>query len=99
MREPQNDPGRSARRFFVAGAALEVAAGVLGLAGLTVCTVAVAALTRHRVARMETPPSELARRHWARARAATSAGMVAWRGVPFGPRTDALLRPRDTARG
>jgi hypothetical protein len=78
--------GQSARRLLVAAAVLEATAGVLGLAGLALCTIAVTTLTRQRVARMEVPPAELARRNWAKARAATSAatsaGVGAWRGDP-----------------
>jgi hypothetical protein len=70
---------RTARRLLVAAAVLEVTAGALGIAGLALGTAAVASMTRRRVARMEVPPSALARRQWAKARAATSAGVGAWR--------------------
>lgn len=84
------------RRILVAAGVLEAAAGALGLAGLALCTIAIASLTRQRVANMEIPPSELARRHWAKAKAATSAGVGAWRGMPVG--TDARRRPSETSR-
>jgi hypothetical protein len=96
MKEAQVDTGRSVRRLLVSAAVLEATAGALGLAGLVLCTVAVTAVTRQRVARMEIPPSELARQQWVKARAATSAGMGAWRGVPLSSRTDGQ-RP-ETAR-
>jgi hypothetical protein len=98
MDEIQAEPGRSARRFLVAAAVLEVTAGALGLAGLALCTIAVTSLTRQRMARMEVPPAELARRHWVRARAATSAGVGAWRGTPVGPRADGTRRVREPSR-
>jgi hypothetical protein len=93
MKETQAEAGRSVRRLLVTAAVLEATAGAIGVAGLVLCTVAVTAVTRQRVARMEVPPSELARQHWAKARAATSAGMGAWRSLPLSPRTDGL-RPR-----
>jgi hypothetical protein len=86
MNETQAETGKSVRRLLVSAAVLEVMAGALGLAGLVLCTVAVTAVTRQRVARMEVPPSELARQQWTRARAATSAGVGAWRSTPLGPR-------------
>jgi hypothetical protein len=98
MEETQAESGRSVRRLLVSAAVLEAAAGALGLAGLALCTIAVAALTRQRVARMEVPPSELARQQWAKARAATSAGVGAWREMPSSPRTDGVRRGRETAR-
>ena len=85
MIRTQAQTAPSARRLLVAAAVLEATAGVLGLAGLALCTIAVTTLTRERVARMEVPPAELARRNWAKARAATSAGMGAWRGDAMRP--------------
>ena len=92
MARTETRPERSTRRLLVAAAVLEATAGVLGIAGLALCTIAVASLTRQRVARMETPPSELARQQWARARAATSAGVGAWRSMPADPRPDGVRR-------
>jgi hypothetical protein len=94
MIRTQEQPAPSARRLLVAAAVLEATAGVLGLAGLALCTIAVTTLTRQHVARMEVPPAELARRNWARARAATSAGADAWRGMPA---TGGLRRGTDTS--
>jgi hypothetical protein len=93
----ETPPGRSVRRLLVTAAVLEATAGALGLAGLAFCTIAVASLARRRVARMEIPPSELARRHMAKARAATSAGMVAWRDRPIDPRAAVMRRDRQSA--
>ncbi|WP_125804025.1 hypothetical protein [Actinoplanes sp. ATCC 53533] len=98
MRQTQAQPERSVRRLVVTGAVLEATAGALGLAGLVLWTIAVTSRTQQRVARMEVPPSELARRHWARARAATSAGVGAWRGMPAGSRTDGARREWETSR-
>ncbi|MEU8611567.1 hypothetical protein AB0C29_26625, partial [Actinoplanes sp. NPDC048791] len=66
MNEAQAETGRSVRRLLVSAAVLEATAGALGLAGLVLCTVAVTAVTRQRMARMEVPPSELAGQHWAK---------------------------------
>jgi len=86
MVDSQAGTRRSIRRLLVSAAVLEAAAGALGLAGLVLCTVAVTAVTRQRMARMEVPPAEVARQQWARARAATSAGVGAWRSMPGYPR-------------
>jgi hypothetical protein len=83
--------------LLISAAVLEATAGALGLAGLVVGTVAVTTVTRRRVANMEVAPSELARRHWARARAATSAGLGAWRGMPLSSSTNGRRQVRDTA--
>ena len=98
MNGTQGEAGRSVRRLLVSAAVLEATAGALGLAGLVVCTVAVTALTRRRVANMDVPPSELARRQWAKARAATSAGMGAWRGMPLSSSANGRRQVRDTAQ-
>ncbi|GAA3349295.1 hypothetical protein GCM10020358_70870 [Amorphoplanes nipponensis] len=83
---------------MVTGAVLEVTALALGIAGLVTWTVAATSRTQQRLARMEIPPSELARRHWARARAATSAGLVAWRDLPVGSRVDGVRREKEKSR-
>ncbi|MGA5300040.1 hypothetical protein ACPCHT_08940 [Nucisporomicrobium flavum] len=84
--------------MLVAAAVLEGAAGVLGIAGLALCTMAVASVTRQRVAKMEIPPSELARQQFGRFRAATSAGVSAWRTMPSGPPVDGLRPEREASR-
>jgi hypothetical protein len=98
MNGTPGENGRSARRLLVSAAVLEATAGALGLAGLVVCTVAVTALTRRRVANMDVPPSELARRQWAKARAATSAGMGAWRSMPLSSSANGVRERREAAR-
>jgi hypothetical protein len=87
MRQTQAQLERSGRRLVVTGAVLEATAVALGIAGLVTWTIAATSRTQQRVARMEVPPAELARRHWARARAATSAGVGAWRGMPVARQT------------
>jgi hypothetical protein len=97
MNETQAVPGKSVRRFLVTAVVLESTAAALGFAGMAFGTVAVMSVARRRVARMETPPSEIARRSWAKARAATSAGMGAWRGMPAGASSNGLRRDRQPA--
>lgn len=91
-------PERSVRRLVVTGAVLEATAVTLGLAGLVLWTFAVTSRTQQRVARMKIPLAELALRHWARAGAAASAGIGAWRDTPVGPRTDGVRLERETPR-
>jgi hypothetical protein len=98
MTQTQALPERSTRRLVVTGAVLEATAVALGLAGLVLWTIAVTSRTQQRVARMEVPPAELARRHWARARAATSAGVGAWRGMPVGSLANGVQREKEPSR-
>jgi hypothetical protein len=72
-------------RAVIGGAVLIGIGGVLGLAGAALAGSAFFAAARRRVQQMEVPPSELARQNWARAKAATAAGVTAWRnGQPAG---------------
>ncbi|BFU44942.1 hypothetical protein [Krasilnikovia sp. MM14-A1004] len=64
---------------LLTGATLTVIGGVIGLAGAAITAVAAVVAVRRRVEQMETPPTELARRHWRRARTAVHAGTDAWR--------------------
>jgi hypothetical protein len=76
------DPERAFRlntRPLIVGGVLMGLGGVLGLAGLVISGSALAAAARDWANRQEVPPSELARQHWARAKAATAAGTTAWR--------------------
>jgi hypothetical protein len=66
-------------RLLITSSALLAAAAALGIAGIGLATVAVGAIARQRINRMEVPPSELARRQWRQARAAVRAGAGAWR--------------------
>jgi hypothetical protein len=70
--------------MLVAGAVLVTTGGILGLLGLGMGTIALVRAARRRVERMEIPPSEFARTQLARAKAATSAGVGAWRSQPDG---------------
>ena len=76
------DPERAFRlntRPLIVGGALIGLGGVLGLAGIVVSGSCLAAAARDWASRQEVPPSELARHHWARAKAATVAGATTWR--------------------
>jgi nitrous oxide reductase len=66
-------------RLLITSSALLAAAAALGIAGIGLATVAVGAIARRRINRMEVPPGELARRQWRQARAAVRAGAGAWR--------------------
>ena len=64
---------------LLAGAVLIGIGSLLGLAGLAIAGAALGAAARRYVNGMEVPPSELARQNLAKARAAASAGVSAWR--------------------
>ncbi|MEV8509030.1 hypothetical protein AB0368_29930 [Actinoplanes sp. NPDC051475] len=68
-----------ASKLLVTGIAVTVVGGSIGFAGATITAVAAAGAARRRIGQMEVPPSELARRHWRRARNAATAGAGAWR--------------------
>ncbi len=63
----------------MAGSILIGVGGIIALAGAAVAGVALLAAYRDRVRQMDVPPTELARRHWHRMRAATNAGLGEWR--------------------
>ena len=67
------------RGALVTGVALVSVGGLLLTAGAAITTVALLQATRRWVNQLETPPSEVARRQLAHAKAATSAGVNAWR--------------------
>jgi hypothetical protein len=102
MTQTQVQPRPRIRRLLITAAVLETTAGVLGLAGLALCTVAVTVVARHRVARMEVSPGELARRNMSKAKVATAAGVNAWRGGRSGAsaaeRADGLRRSTEMPR-
>ena len=61
-------------RPLLVGGALMGLAGLLGLAGLAVAGTAVAAAARDWANRQEVPPTEVAKHHWHRVRAASWPG-------------------------
>jgi hypothetical protein len=79
---PDGPAFRLNTRPLIAGGVLMGLGGLLGLAGIVVSGSALAAAMREWARRQEVPPSELARQHWARAKAATAAGASAWRSGP-----------------
>jgi hypothetical protein len=72
------------RRRMTAGGALVGLGALLGFAGVLIAGSAVVVATRQWIHQLEQPPSEIARLRWQQAKAATSAGAEAWRGVPAG---------------
>jgi hypothetical protein len=70
------------RRRISGGGVLIGIGGLLGLAGILLVGSAIVSAARQRVNQLERPPSELAKRKWQQARAATSAGAKAWRNSP-----------------
>ena len=56
--------------------------GLLGFTGMLLVGSAIVSAVRQRVNQLEQPPSELAKRKWQQARAATNAGAKAWRNSP-----------------
>jgi hypothetical protein len=79
------DEGEPPRGFalqtgpLLAGAVLIGIGSLLGLAGVAIAGAALGAAARRYVNNMEVPPSELAKQNLAKARAAASAGVSAWR--------------------
>lgn len=65
-------------RTMIVGGVLIAAGSIIGAAGVAVSGTALIAAIRRYVSDMEEPPSELARRKWAQAKAATAAGASAW---------------------
>jgi hypothetical protein len=66
-------------RQIVGGSILIGIGGVLALAGAAMAGTALVAAYRQRVNQMDVPPAEMARQNWTRVKAATAAGMGAWR--------------------
>ncbi|MGK4581583.1 hypothetical protein [Kitasatospora sp. HPMI-4] len=67
------------RGMLTAGAALTGIGALIGLTGTVLVGVALASAGRGWVRQMETPPGELAARTLQQARAASQAGLEAWR--------------------
>jgi hypothetical protein len=70
------------RRRIAAGGVLIGTGGLLGFTGMLLVSSAIISAARRRVNQLEQPPSELAKRTWQQARAATTAGAKAWRNSP-----------------
>jgi hypothetical protein len=70
------------RRLIAGGGVLIGIGGLLGFAGMVLVSSAIVSAARQRVNQLEQPPSELAKRIWQQARAATTAGAKAWRTSP-----------------
>lgn len=77
-REPERAFRVNTRQLIVGGVLMGLG-GVLGLAGIVVSGASLASAARDWANRQEVPPTELARQHWARAKAATAAGASTWR--------------------
>ena len=70
------------RRRIAGGGVLIGIGGLLGFTGMLLVSSAILSAARQRVNQLEQPPSELAKRTWQQARAATTAGAKAWRTSP-----------------
>ena len=70
------------RRRIAGGGVLIGIGGLLGFTGMLLVGSAIVTVDRQRVNQLEQPPSELAKRTWQQARAATTAGANAWRNSP-----------------
>jgi hypothetical protein len=69
-------------KLLVVSTVLVAAGGLVGLTGFALGMAALVSAARRRVGQMDVPPTELARVQLAKARAATAAGMHAWRRQP-----------------
>ena len=70
------------RRRIAGGGVLIGIGGLLGFTGMLLVGSAIVSAARQRVNQLERPPSEIAKRTWQQARAATTAGAKAWRNSP-----------------
>jgi hypothetical protein len=77
-----NGPIQLNRRLIAGGGVLIGIGGLLGFTGMLLVGSAIISAARQRVNQLEQPPSELAKRRWQQARAATTAGAKAWRNGP-----------------
>lgn len=78
--EPFNSGFHVNRNLLTVGAALTGLGALFALTGTMIVGVALASAGRGWVKHLETPPTELASRKLHQARAASIAGMEAWRG-------------------
>jgi hypothetical protein len=76
-------------RSMIIGGALITAGGVIALAGVSVSGAALIVAVRRWVREMEEPPTDVARRKWEQAKAATAAGASAWQDGTATPRARA----------
>jgi hypothetical protein len=77
-----NGPVQLNRRLIAGGGVLIGIGGFLGFTGMLLVSSAIISAARQRVNQLEQPPSEIAKRTWQQARAATTAGAKAWRNNP-----------------
>ena len=70
------------RRLIAGGGVLIGIGGLLGFIGILLVGSTIVSATRRWVGQLERPPSEIAKRKWQQARAATTAGAKAWRNEP-----------------
>ena len=70
------------RRLITGGGVLIGIGALLGFTGMLLVSSAIVSAARQTVNQLEQPPSELAKRTWQQARAATTAGAKAWRNSP-----------------
>jgi hypothetical protein len=70
------------RRRIAGGGVLIGLGGLLGFTGMLLVSSAIISAARQRMNQLEQPPSEIAKRTWQQARAATTAGANAWRNGP-----------------
>jgi hypothetical protein len=77
--------------LLATGLTLIGVAGLATAAGIAVTMTAILTASRRWVRQLDTPPRELARKNWTRAKSATGAGVSAWRGSDGG--SQSVLTP------
>ena len=70
------------RRLITGGGVLIGIGALLGFTGMLLVSSAIVSAARQTLNQLERPPSEIAKRTWQQARAATTAGAKAWRNGP-----------------
>jgi hypothetical protein len=70
------------RRRITGGGVLIGIGALLGFTGMLLVSSAIVSAARQTLNQLERPPSEIAKRTWQQARAATTAGAKAWRNSP-----------------
>jgi membrane-bound ClpP family serine protease len=79
---PSDSRHLTASTLLIAGAALTVVAGAIGLVGASLTAIGATKAVRRRIEQMNVPPTELARQQLRRATSAVKAGAGAWRDTP-----------------